>query len=70
MLPTAHFGISHNHSPLLGALNITLVIASNAISDGHEVETGFVEYVIVLGGEFEESFGESVVKVFLFGGVV
>lgn len=63
-------GKPDNHTPLLRTLHITLVITSNPIPHGHEIETAFVKYIIVFGGKFQQTFGEAVVKVFLFGGVV
>jgi len=63
-------GESHDHAPLLRALHVALVVTSDPVPHGHEVEARLVEHVVHPGGDFQQPLRETVVEVLLLGGVI
>ena len=61
---------SHDHAPLFRALHVALVVTSDPVPHGHEVEARLVEHVVHPGGDFQQPLRETVVEVLLLGGVI
>ena len=53
--------VAHNNAPLLGALDIGLKVASDAIPHSNEGEIPSIEDIPMLGSQLEEALGEAVV---------
>ena len=62
--------VSHEDSALLGALDKTLVVASDAIAHRDKTELLFVKHVAVIGGKIQQIFSEAVVVLFLLERIV
>lgn len=62
--------VANHDAPLLETLDVALVVAADAVADGHEGELVLVEDVAAVGGQFQEPFGEAVVVLLLLDGVV
>ena len=63
-------GVADDDAALLEALDVALVVAADAVADGHEGELVLVEDVAAVGGQLQEAFGEAVVVLLLLDGVV
>ena len=63
-------GVADHNAALLETLDVGLVVAPDAIADGHEGELVLVEDVAAVGGQLQEPLGEAVVVLLLLDGVV
>jgi hypothetical protein len=64
------FRRSQRLSSLACGLHVRLVITANAVSDSHKVELFRVENIMVTGCQFQETFRQPIVVLFLLGSVV
>ena len=62
-------GVANHDAALLETLDVALVVAADAVADGHEGELVLVD-VAAVGGQLQEAFGEAVVVLLLLNGVV
>ena len=59
-----------SEEPLLLALDVRLVKAPDPVADSTEIEVLRVEFVTTIAGGFDDTGGETIVELLLFGGVV
>lgn len=62
--------IPHEDTPLLGGLDVRLVVATDAIADRNERELFLIKVVAVLRGDLQQPICESVVVLLLLDRVV
>lgn len=63
-------GISDDNTSLLHALDVALVVATDAIANSDEGELILVETVTMLLSQFDHSFSEAIVVLLLLHGIV